>query len=69
MSDFGSDARDAIITASMFWPELIAPQKLQADHVHDLSAHIADIGPVTHVRLNVFPDGGVSRLKLTGRIA
>lgn len=69
MSDFGADARDAIITASMFWPELIAPQKLKADHVHDLSAKIADIGPVTHVRLNILPDGGVSRLKLSGRIA
>ena len=53
----------------MFWPELISQQKLQADHVHDLSAHIRDIGPVTHVRLNIYPDGGVSRLKLTGRIA
>ncbi|MEQ8305211.1 MAG: allantoicase [Hoeflea sp.] len=69
MSEFGADARDAIITASMFWPELIAPQKLQADHVHDLSDHIARIGPVTHVRLNIFPDGGVSRLKLSGRLA
>jgi allantoicase len=53
----------------MFWPELIAPQQLQADHVHDLSDHIARIGPVTHVRLNIFPDGGVSRLKLSGRLA
>lgn len=69
MSDFGADARDAIITASMFWPELIAPQKLKAHHVHDLSGQIADVGPVTHVRLNIFPDGGVSRLKLSGRIA
>ena len=69
VSEFGTDAGDAIITASMFWPELISQQKLQADHVHDLSAHIRDIGPVTHVRLNIFPDGGVSRLKLTGRIA
>jgi allantoicase len=69
MSEFGTDAGDAIITASMFWPELIGQQKLSADHVHDLSAHIRDIGPVTHVRLNIFPDGGVSRLKLTGSLA
>ena len=69
MSEFGTDAGDAIITASMFWPELISQQKLQADHVHDLSGHIKNIGPVTHVRLNIHPDGGVSRLKLTGRLA
>jgi allantoicase len=28
MSEFGTDAGDAIITASMFWPELIGQQKL-----------------------------------------
>jgi allantoicase len=28
-----------------------------------------DIGPVTHVRLSIFPDGGVSRLRLFGRPA
>ncbi len=28
---------------------------------------IADIGPVTHLRLNIFPDGGVSRLRVFGK--
>jgi len=69
MSEFGTDAVDAIITASMFWPELIAQQKLQPYHLHNLSAHIHDIGPVTHMRLNIFPVGGVNRLKRTGRFA
>ncbi|OCW56901.1 allantoicase [Hoeflea olei] len=69
MSEFGAEADDAIITAAMFWPELVPQQKLQADHVHDLSAALADLGPVTHVRLNIYPDGGVSRLKLSGRLA
>ncbi|HKR47404.1 MAG TPA: hypothetical protein VJU59_48385, partial [Paraburkholderia sp.] len=27
---------------------------------------IAALGPVTHVRFNIFPDGGVSRLRLWG---
>ena len=26
-------------------------------------------GPLTHVRLNIFPDGGVARLRLFGRLA
>lgn len=69
MSAYGSDADQAIITSSMFWPTLIAPQKMQADHIHDLSAHIESIGAITHIRLNVFPDGGVSRLRLFGRLA
>lgn len=51
----------------MFWPELIARTKLTADAIHDIGQEqVADIGPVTHVRLNIFPDGGVSRLRLFG---
>ena len=29
---------------------------------------VTDIGPVSHVRLNIFPDGGLSRLRLYGTI-
>ncbi|ENO89926.1 allantoicase, partial [Thauera sp. 28] len=28
----------------------------------------AKLGPITHVRLNIFPDGGVSRLRLWGKV-
>ena len=28
---------------------------------------VAPLGPVTPVRLNMYPDGGVSRLRLFGR--
>ncbi|GAB2884555.1 allantoicase [Uliginosibacterium flavum] len=57
----------ALITQSMFWQELLAPQKLQMDTEHRF-ASIAT-GPVTHVRFNIFPDGGVSRLRLFGKFA
>ncbi len=61
----GEQAGGPIITQSMFWPELLAPQKLKADavHVFELPAGAA----VSHVRFNIFPDGGVSRLRLFGR--
>ena len=52
----------------MFWPELLGPQKLTADAIHSYDA-VAALGPVTHVRLNIFPDGGVSRLRLFGTLA
>ncbi|PWW01406.1 allantoicase [Hoeflea marina] len=68
LSDFGADVDNAIVTSSMFWPMLVAPQKLSADHVHDLSDAVENIGAVTHVRLNIFPDGGISRLKLFGKL-
>ncbi|GAA5182572.1 allantoicase [Niveibacterium umoris] len=57
-----------LITQSMFWPELLAPQKLQMDAVHGFD-DLAKQGLVTHVRFNIFPDGGVSRLRLFGRAA
>ena len=59
--------RDSIITQSMFWPELLAPSKLEMDDVQEFSDAIQTIGSVSHVRLNLIPDGGVSRLRLLGR--
>lgn len=63
-------AHQALITQSMFWPELMSPQKLSADAIHSFSGgEISALGPVSHVRFNIFPDGGVSRLRLFGRLA
>lgn len=60
---------DSIITQSMFWPELLPPSKLEMDNIHEFAETISAIGPISHVRLNLFPDGGVSRLRLIGKIA
>ncbi len=57
----------SITTQSMFWPELLAPQPLGMDQIHTFTAGLTT--PVTHVRFNIFPDGGVSRLRLFGRPA
>lgn len=60
----------SIITSAMFWEEILEPQKLGPDHIHAFDAGlIRDIGPVNHVKLNIFPDGGVSRLRVFGRLA
>ena len=48
------------------WGELLPQVKLQADSEHQFEAQIADLGAITHVRLNIYPDGGVSRLRLFG---
>ncbi len=52
----------------MEWLELLPMSKLQAHTKHLFSHELADLGPITHVRFNIFPDGGVSRLRLYGRI-
>ena len=54
---------------SIEWRELLASTKLQAHTRHTFVTELADLGDVTHARLNIYPDGGVSRLRLFGRIA
>ena len=48
------------------WPVLLPEMKLEADTVHTFRDGLADLGPVRFVRLNIIPDGGVSRLRLFG---
>ncbi len=46
---------------------LLAETKLEADTRHFFGpAELRSSGSVSHVRLNIFPDGGVSRLRLWG---
>ncbi len=65
MRHFGDLLSDAIVTDSMFWPQLLPEHKLGANQEHGFS-DLADLGSVTHVRFNIYPDGGVSRLRLFG---
>lgn len=58
---------DALVTDAMFWPTLLPETPLGPDAEHRFD--VADLGPVTHVRLNIHPDGGISRLRLWGRPA
>lgn len=59
---------EVIATQSLFWGTLLPEVKLGMDAQHEFRGEIQDIGAITHVRLNIFPDGGVSRLRLFGRI-
>ncbi len=60
---------ESLVTQAMFWAELLPEQKLSADRIHTFRAEVQARGAVTHVRFNIFPDGGVSRLRLWGRPA
>ena len=59
---------ESLVTQSMFWKTLLPEQKLEMDAIHEFENEVANIGPVSHIRLNIIPDGGVSRLRLFGRI-
>lgn len=48
------------------WTTLMPETKLEADQEHRYQDKIVHSGPFTHVRLKIYPDGGVSRLRLFG---
>ena len=50
------------------WTTILPQSKLSADHEHFFEDEIENKGPFTHVRLSIFPDGGVSRMRVWGRI-
>ncbi len=50
------------------WATLLPQSKLQADHEHYFEKEIQSKEPFTHVRLTIFPDGGISRMRLFGTI-
>ena len=59
---------DEAVAASENWPVLMPERKVGPDAEHRFRKSVHDIGPVTHVRLNIYPDGGVSRLRILGRL-
>jgi allantoicase len=55
--------------ASFSWREILPRTKLQAHTRHFYEDELEMSAPVTHVRFNIYPDGGVSRLRLYGTIS
>jgi allantoicase len=49
------------------WRELLPRTPLQPHARHAFEEVLRAIGDVTHVRLNIYPDGGIARLRLFGR--
>jgi allantoicase len=59
----GAIARD---TAELDWRDLLPRTRLQPDTRHRFI--VAAAQPATHVRLEVYPDGGLARLRVLGEI-
>lgn len=60
---------EQIEAQSLFWRELLPAQKLSADNIHEYNEQVKDLGAITHVRVNIYPDGGISRVRLFGQVA
>jgi allantoicase len=51
----------------LYWPVLLEPERLEADSVVQFRSQVRDLGCVSHVRVNMHPDGGLSRVRLFGQ--
>lgn len=58
---------DALNWHTAEWVPVLGEQKLAADTIHRF-ADLVELGPWDYVRLNIFPDGGVARLRCRGRV-
>jgi len=54
---------------SVSWTSVLPRTKLQAHTRHMFTDELSDVGVATHLRFNIFPDGGVSRLRVYGNLA
>jgi len=59
---------EQVATRSLYWRELLPAQKLQMDSEHTYTNELNDIGVISHIKLNIFPDGGISRIRVLGKL-
>jgi allantoicase len=62
------ETNEEVTADSDAWRTLLPESGLSMDQQHFFEAELEDVGPVTHVRMSIYPDGGVSRLRLFGRV-
>jgi allantoicase len=56
-------------SAEADWREVLPETPLRPDALHRFEEKVRPGPPATHARLNIFPDGGVARLRLFGSVA
>jgi allantoicase len=62
----GCLAQGESLGAEKTWKEILPRTKLEAHAQHRFERELAQVGPISHARLNIYPDGGIARLRLFG---
>ena len=58
---------DTLIEDSKTWSKIIDRKKLEMNQIHVFKkSELLHQDPITHIRIDIFPDGGIARLKLIG---
>jgi allantoicase len=63
---FSSD--EEVTNSSPEWRTLLPEAQLKMDQQHYFDDALQRIGPVSHVRMSIYPDGGISRVRLFGKV-
>ncbi len=65
--EYSDNANDdnLLIFQSIFWPEILQKVSIKADNIVNFSIIESDKS-YSHVKLNIYPDGGVSRFRIWG---
>ena len=63
--DKGNDTEE-VINDSENWKFILNKSKLKPDNIHNYEIDNKSTEGITHVRLNIYPDGGVSRFRIFG---
>ncbi|HEU5184757.1 MAG TPA: allantoicase [Gemmatimonadaceae bacterium] len=58
---------DTLMSANVIWHELLPRTDLQPHARHRFEHELRTAESATHVRLDIYPDGGVARLRVFGR--
>jgi allantoicase len=59
-----------VLDSGRLWKPLLPRTRLQPHTLHRFERELTEgAGEATHARLNIFPDGGVSRLRLFGHLS
>ena len=64
----GRDPAD-VVTANRSWQVLLPEIRLQPNTRHIFERELQAVDRASHVRFNIFPDGGVGRLRLYGTVS
>jgi allantoicase len=62
------DGDDDASNESLAWRTLLPESKLKMDQQHYFDDELEDAGEVSHVRVSIYPDGGISRVRLFGKV-
>ena len=61
------DTLSSIVNKSKNWKFLLGKVKLKPHRKHNFSNKLMKNKKINYIRINIYPDGGISRIRLLGR--